>query len=386
MTIEALSSAAAALQEVVATFQAETDRLKSLFGSYPPGVETVLTFGDGTDYPEFWDLWETIKDKPVTGPLRIQFPAGTHFIDRRMIVGPHPWAQNIRFIGDTTNPENVKLHILNGGGTHKKKINGFELNGMIGSEFSGFQIEGAGVGSDALGLAITNGSQIYSQDGTLIVKDLDLGIWVNGAAYLDTKEMTFTGCENGIWAHDGGLVSMPSSTFVGRGRTTGVAIKAADGSTIQCASCQVSEFKKGIISTTGAHIGSEQSFIQNCESGFISSAASHWSYGTSGLTDYGTSQCDIGYEVDAGGNLYVNWAHSENDTTAFYADSGGVIWATNAKIIQNDTNLVPAAVPDDHYHIQADEFAYIHTAPTTWDTTRDPLKQSVAGSGSLIVA
>lgn len=392
MTAEALTAAAAALvaataaQEENATkFFDETGRLKGLFGTYPPGLETVVTFGDGTDHADLASLWESIKNKPITGPLRIQFPMGTHIIDHREVIGPHPWASNVRFIGDTANPSNCKIQILNGGGTTEYDINGLEFSGMNGLEISGFEVYGAGVSSNALGIAITNGSKVYMEPDTMVFKDLDLGVFVTRHSHLDASNLLMTGNANGLLADDNGLVNMKYSDITGRGDDTGVGIKAQSGSVIQAYDSDISDFESGAMSAQGGHVGCGSSRISDCWNGHYARAASLNAFGDSGRTDTGSIRCVYGYRADAGGVIHADHARSLNDRTGFFADGGAAIWCQASTITQNDAGAVPAADPNAVYHIRADESSYIRTKTTTWDTNRLAGQEAVAGAGSLIV-
>ena len=379
MSNQQLTAATVALQNNATQFFDEAERLKGLFGTFPPGEETVFTVGPNGDYADLEAAWLVVKDKPITGPMRLQLEDGVHNLNKRLVIGPHHWARNIKIIGNTLNPALCEFQIGDGPTGDVDELWGLHLTGMPGMEISGFRFRGLGAASTSIGLYIRDGSYVYSQPQTMRFDDLAIGFGVNAASAWRAYELQVTGCLNGGFVADGGLIQCQQSTFLGQGFGAGVGLKSQDGATVQAYDCSADGFKFGFMSSQGAHMGCASSRAYRCEIGFLNRAASLWAYGDSIRTDIGSAECLVGFQSEGGGVLYAPNNRSENDRQAVYAGAGSNVEAASLRVVQNDTSVIPSYV-SSVYHIQGAELSYIDTSPTAWDSTRSSSYRSTTGT------
>lgn len=380
MSNEQLTAAAVALQANATQFFDEVTRLKGLFGTFPPDEETVITIGPNGDFLDLEAAWLSIKDKPITGPLRLQLLDGVHTVNKKLVIGPHPWARNIKLIGNTLNPALNEFQIGDGPVSDDvEDLWGIHLTGMPGMEISGFRFRGTGGASTSVGLYIRDGSYVYSQPQTMRFDDLAIGFGVNAASAWRAYELQTNGCLNGGFVADGGLIQCQESSFLGQGFGNGVGLKSQDGATVQAYDCTVDGFKFGFMSSQGAHMGCASSRAYRCEIGFLNRAASLWAYGDPAREDIGSQQCLVGFQSEGGGVLYAPDNRSENDRQAVYAGAGSNVEAVALRVLQNDTLVIPNYLASA-YHIQGVDLAYIKTTPTTWLTSRSASYRSIAGT------
>ncbi len=381
-----LAAATAALNANAQTYFDKLEELKQIFGEYPADGTTVEVSPTG-DFNTLAEAWAGIRDHHITGPLTIQLDNSVHVINKREVLGPHPWAGNIRIIGNVAAPQSCTIQIEDSAAgidtEDPNAVHGLELKGFNGIELSGMKFRGSGAASTALGLAATDGSAIYSQPGTLLFEDLSLGAYVNNAK-LDAYGLQTTNCYNGVLAGDGGLLRCMGSQFAGQAYGTGVGLKATDGSVIQCYEALVTNFDFGLMAVSGAHMGSSCATARDCFTGFYSRAASHWSYGDNTRTDYGSDQCYYGYRSEEGGNVYAPYARSMNCRQALFADWHAFIQARYVNVQENNTALVPS-YSGSAYHIQANRNSTIHADNVTWASTqRSTSYRSNAGTESFV--
>jgi len=376
MSLETLTAAAIALQQS----NAKLTDLENLFGTFPPGRETVFTIGANAHYPDLKTAWAAVKDKPITGPLALRVLDGVQTFNERVVIGPHPWARNIRILGNTLNPAMTAIEIGDGPTSdNPEDLWGVHLVGMPGVEVSGFDFRGTGVTSTSMGLYARDGTYVYSQPQTLRFQDLALGFGVNAASAWRAHQITVTGCLNSGFAADGGLIQCQQSTFRGHGFGNGVGLKSQDGATVQAFDCTAEGFKFGYFSSSGSHMGVGDSRSQRCEIGFLNRASSLWAHMSADREDVGSQECLVGFQSEGGGTIYSENLRSENDRQAIYAAKASSVTAKRARIHQNNTGVIPS-YSASVYHMQGEDLAMIDAQNTNWQSNRSSTYRTTIGT------
>jgi|GEM_PF-1931017 len=356
------------------------DQLQGLFGTFPPGQETVFTIGANAHYPDLKTAWAAVKDKPITGPMRLQVLDGVQTFNERVVIGPHPWARNIRIVGNTLNPAMCRIEIGDGPvSDDPEELWGIHLVGMPGVEISGFEFVGTGAASTSIGLYIRDGSYVYSQPQTIRFRDLETGFGVNAASAWRAHELTAQGCLNGGFTADGGLIQCAGSIFTGRGRGNGVGLKAQDGATVQSYDCTVGDYRFGFFSSSGAHIGCGDSRASRCDVGFMNRSASFWAFMASEREDVGSFECLVGYQAEEGGVIRAAQLRSENDRQSIFAGYASSVFAERARIHQDNTNVIPDYLASA-YHMQGLALATIAATGTDWQSNRSSTYRTTIGT------
>lgn len=378
MSLEQLTNAAVMLQ----TTSAKLDALQDLFGTFPPGQETVFTIGANADFPDLKTAWAAVKDKPITGPMRLQILDGTQTYNERVVIGPHPWARNIRIIGNTLNPAMTVIEVGDGPASDSpEELWGIHLVGMPGVEMSGFTFRGTGAASTSIGLYVRDGSYVYSQPLTMRFENLALGFGVNAASAWRAHQLTTTGCLNAGFAADGGLIQCQLSNFTGQGRGIGVGLKSQDGATIQSYDCTADGFQFGFFSSSGAHIGCGDSRAYRCDAGFITRSASFWAHMSVDREDVGSFECLVGYQAEEGGVLRAENMRSQNDRQAGYAGHHSSLFVNRPRIRETSTALIPNYLASA-YIFQGQDVCMIYAESASWITSRSSsYRVSVASYG-----
>ncbi len=380
MSLEQLTNAAVQLQATAA----KLDALQDLFGTFPPGQETVFTIGANADFPDLKAAWAAVKDKPITGPMRLQVLDGTQTFNERVVIGPHPWARNIRIIGNTLNPAMTVIEIGDGPASDDpEELWGVHMVGMPGVEMSGFTFRGTGAASTSMGFYARDGSYVYSQPRTMRFENLALGFGVNAASAWRAHQLITTGCLNAGFAADGGLIQCQLSTFTGLGFSRGVGLKSQDGATIQAYDCTADNFQFGFFSSSGAHIGCGDSRAYRCDAGFITRSASFWAHMSTDREDVGSFECLVGFRAEEGGVLRAENMRSENDLQAGYAGHHSSLFVNKPRIHQTDTALVPN-YSASAYYFQGQDVCMIYAESSVWNTARNSAYQSSVGSYSRV--
>jgi hypothetical protein len=376
MSLEQLTNAAVQLQLTAS----KLDALQNLFGTFPPGQETVFTIGANADFADLKSAWAALKDKPITGPMRLQVLDGTQTYNERVVIGPHPWARNIRIIGNTLNPAMAVIEVGDGPvSDNPEDLWGIHLVGMPGVEMSGFTFRGTGAASTSMGFYARDGSYVYSQPQTMRFENLALGFGVNAASAWRAHQLTTTGCLNAGFAADGGLIQCQLSTFTGQGFGLGVGLKSQDGATVQAYDCTSDGFQFGFFSSSGSHMGVGDSRGLRCEIGFLNRAASLWAHMSLDRVDVGSAECLVGFQSEGGGMIYAENLRSENDRQAIFAGRASSVTALRSRIVQNNTAVIPSYLASA-YHIQGDELSMIQTSPTSWQTSRSSSYRSTVAT------
>ena len=381
MSFEQLTNAAVMLQ----TTAAKLDALQALFGTFPPGQETVFTIGANADFTDLKTAWAAVKDKPITGPMRLQVLDGTQTFNERVVIGPHPWARNIRIIGNTLNPAMTVIEMGDGPASDDPEdLWGVHLVGMPGVEVSGFTFRGTGAASSSMGFYARDGSYVYSQPNTMRFENLALGFGVNAASAWRAHQLITTGCLNAGFAADGGLIQCQQSSFNGQGFGLGVGLKSQDGATVQAYDCTSDGFKFGFFSSSGSHMGVGDSRGHRCEVGFLNRAASLWAYMSDDRDDVGSAECLVGFQSEGGGMIYAENLRSENDRQAIYAARASSVTAPSARIIETNEAVIPS-YSSTAYHIQGEDLSMIDADPVAWQSNRSSSYRDTTGQYSKIL-
>lgn len=358
--------------------------LEDTYSGFPANTETVMTFGAGTEYATFEDLWNYLADKTIAGPLRVQIPDGVHVLDKPLQIGPHPWARNIRFIGNLISPSNVIFQVLNGPEVSSHaEMNGLHFVGMQGTELSGVTFTGSGAGSTSLGLGVEQGTYLYSQDGSVHFQGLDTGFFVNEASAWQSLSMTIQTCLNGGHVADGALLRAANTSFLGRGYGEGVGLKCQDAGVVQAYEATADGYQFGFYADSSGHIGVGNSAVYRCTSGYYCRAGTIFNFSSADRDDIGAFECRQGYDAQSGGRIFATRSRSENCRSPLLARNASFIDATNHRVVENDTGKVPD-YSATAYFFDAGDLCLIRADSATWTKVRDNTYKSTTGTNAIV--
>ena len=167
-----LSSAIAAQNNLTQTVASSFDNLKAQVNGFINawGINgyTTLTVGQGKQFANIQDAWNSLTGKVLQAGVLIQVSDGI-YNQGGIGLENHPYAHMVRIVGNLANPTNCVLNFV---ADANRVSHGILCNNVRGLEISGFKLVGGFSENNITwrGLYVGNSSWVRSADNSLVIE------------------------------------------------------------------------------------------------------------------------------------------------------------------------------------------------------------------------
>ena len=376
-----LSSAIAAQNNLTQTVASSFDNLKAQVNGFINawGINgyTTLTVGQGKQFANIQDAWNSLTGKVLQAGVLIQVSDGI-YNQAGIGLENHPYAHMVRIVGNLVNPTNCVLNFV---ADANRVSHGIFCNNVRGLEISGFKLVGGFSENNITwrGLYVGNSSWVRSADNSLVIeggfKGLEVvensryyctGLIVNGFYEWGVLVSSSLVRVNGLKMNGRGRdveTPLPKSVWSNGGVIHSHGIGVVDGAQCLAGGCRVTNCSIGYYSARNCYFWCDSSKADNCGYGFnVEHFSSLWcffgeasncytgwrAHATSNMLALNTraTACrDYGYLAEHSSRIDASGSTAISCGTGYFCHLASFVgaWNTVINLKNNGTNYNPPA-------------------------------------------